>query len=322
MMKSIKDADISSQTRVLVRGDLDVPLKNGEIVDTFRIDHLLPTLNFLKSKDAPIIIIGKLGRPNGEYVEELSTKHLKPYFDSKLGEGNYELLENLRFDSREEENSEDFAKELAEKADIYVNDSFAVSHRRHTSLVGVPKLLPSYAGLRLVDEVDNLEKVIKNPIKPLVAIVGGAKIETKKPVISKFLKIADKVLVGGKIGLDWDEGTPENLLLPLDYAKDDKDIGDKTIALFEKEISNAKTVVWSGPMGMFEDSEFEKGTQKIGNAIVDSNTFSIVGGGDTIAALNKFELFDEIGFVSVGGGAMLEFLVKGSLPGLEALGYG
>lgn len=319
-MKSIKDAGISGQTKVLVRGDLDVPLKNGEVVDTFRIDHLLPTLNFLKVKGAQIIICGKIGRPEGKYVEELSTKNLKSYFDNKLG-NNYTLLENLRFDPREENNSEEFAKELSDQADMFVNDSFAVSHREHASIVGIPKFLPSFAGLRLMEEVGNLERLIKNPNKPLIAVIGGAKIETKKPVVAKFLKIADRVLVGGRIGLDWDEATPENLLLPLDYAEDDKDIGSKTITLFEKEISKAQTIIWSGPMGMFEDARFEEGTKRVGRAIVDSNAFSVVGGGDTIAALNKYSLFDGIGFVSTGGGAMLEFLVKGNLPGLKALGY-
>lgn len=320
-MKSIKEADISNQTRVLVRADLDVPIENGKILDTFRLDCLLPTLRLLQEKQAKIIICGHLGRPDGKYVEELSTKHLKSYFDEKLGEGNYEILENLRFNPDEEENSEEFSQELANYADIYVNESFANSHREHASIVGVARILPSYAGLRLFEEVEVLSKVLKKADRPLVAIIGGAKIETKKPVIQKFLEISDKVLVGGRLGLDWKEQIPQNLLLPVDYAGEDKDIGPETIKLFSEEISKAKAIVWAGPLGMFEEEAFGNGTREIGNDIVNSQAFSVVGGGDTVSALQKFGILEKFNFVSTGGGAMLEFLVKGNLPGLEALGY-
>lgn len=320
-MKSIKEVDIASQTRILVRCDLDVPLGNGKVEDTFRLDHLLPTLNLIKDKGGISIICGHLDRPGGVPKEEFSTKHLEPYFESHLVKGNYELLENLRFTPGERENSKEFAEGLASKADIYVNESFANAHRVHASIVGVPELLPSYAGLRLIEEVSHLEKIIGDPERPLVAVIGGGKVETKKPAVKKFLELADKVLVGGKIGLDWDEEIPGKLVLPLDYAGGGKDIGPKTIALFGKELERAKTVVWSGPMGVFEDPEFSKGTESIGEAIVKSGAFSLVGGGDTISALHEFNLFSDMGFVSIGGGAMLEFLVKGNLPGLEVLGY-
>lgn len=184
-MKSIKEASISSDMKVLVRCDLDVPLEEGEVKDTFRLDHILPTLEFIIDSGGIPVIMGHLGRPKGEFIEELSSNHLKSYFDDRLGEGNYELLENLRFESRERSNDVSFAKELAEKGEIFVNESFANSHRKHASMVGVPSLLPSYAGLRLMEEISVLNKVLKEPKKPFVAIIGGAKIETKKPVVDR-----------------------------------------------------------------------------------------------------------------------------------------
>jgi phosphoglycerate kinase len=317
-MKSIREADFSPQMKVLVRADLDVPLSNSTIEDTFRLDHVLPTLEFIVESGGFPIIMGHLGRPGGEYKEELSSKHLAPYFDKHLGEGKYELLENLRFDPRERQNDQDFAKELASKADIYVNEAFSNSHREHASMVGVPLLLPSYMGLHLKKEIEALEGVLNAPKHPFAVIIGGAKMETKRPVVDKFLEIADAVLVGGKIGLDWQGTKPENLYLPVDYV-DDKDIGEKTVEGYSEIIQNAKTIVWSGPLGMFEDERYEGGTRSILDAVLSSSANTIVGGGDTIAALNQFGKLKEISFVSTGGGAMLEFLVKGTLPALKAL---
>lgn len=321
MMKSIEKVDMRSGTKVLVRCDLDVPLIDGRIQDTFRLDHLLPTLNFLKQKQAKIIIMGHIDRPEGTYVDELSTTHLNNYFIEKLGLGGFELLENLRFDPREEENSEGFAEELSKKADIYINESFGNCHREHTSIVGVPKILESYAGFRLLEELDNLGKVLGNPERPFIAIVGGAKVETKKPLVDKFIQIADQVLVGGKIGLNWGEVVSKKLYLPVDYLGDNKDIGKKTVSEYKSCIGLAKTVVWSGPLGMFEDGNFSRGTEEIAKAISNSDGFTLIGGGDTIAAVKRNGLLDSFSFVSTGGSAMLEFLVKGNLPGLEVLGF-
>lgn len=320
-MKSIEDADIKPNTKVFVRCDLDVPIQNGKIVDTFRLDKNLDTLNILKEKKASIIIAGHVDRPGGKVEEKYSTEQLKPYFDEHLGVGNYELLENLRFNPGEEENSEEYAKELAGKAEVYVNDSFGNSHREHASMVALPKLLDSYAGIRLQKEVKVLTKLVKSPEKPLVAIIGGAKIKTKKPVIQKFLKLADHVLVGGRLGIGWVEEIPSNLHIPSDYERGEKDIGVNTIKEFKNLIRTSKTIVWSGPLGKFEEREFENGTREIAQAVIASRAYKVVGGGDTIASLKRFGLLDRIDFVSTGGGAMLEFLVKGTLPGLEAIGY-
>ncbi len=271
------------------------------------------------SKEAEIIIAGHLGRPKGQYVQELSSSNLDYYFHGFFKDYPYKLLENLRFDSREKENNMDFAKELASEAEIYVNESFGTSHREHASMVGVPKLIPGYAGFHLEKEISVLKNLLVTPKRPFIAIVGGAKIETKKPVIDKMLEIADGVLVGGRIGLDWSEPVPENLFLPVDYARDEKDIGTKTINLFSELISTAKTIIWSGPMGMFEDIEFVQGTKSVARSIVESPAFSVVGGGDTISALDHFGYLNKMNFISSGGGAMLEFLVKGTLPALEVL---
>lgn len=313
------EAGITPQRRIFVRCDIDVPLKNGEIQDTFRLDHLLPTLNYLKEKKAKIIIAGHMGRPKG-FDETLSTKQLLPYFNRHLGKDCFELLENLRFESGEENNDREFAKKLAQKADIYVNESFATSHKKHASIVGLPLFLPSYAGLRFEEEVKNLQKVLENPQRPLVAVIGGAKIENKKPLASKFIEIADAVLAGGRIGLDWNDDKPVNLYIPLDYAENQLDIGGETIQMFTEILSQAKTIVWAGPMGKFEDEQFSTGTKALLEA-VDQNkaAFSVAGGGDTVSAIRKLGKVDAFNFISTGGGSMLEFLAKGTLPGIEAL---
>lgn len=321
-MQSIELADIKAETRVFVRADIDNPIHQGRILDTYRLEQCLPTLGYLKQKRAKIIIAGHIGKPNGSYNEELSTKQLIPYFNEKLGENNFELLENLRFDPREETNDETFAVELARMADIYVNESFATCHRKHASIVGIPKLLPAYAGLRLIKEVEALSKVLKNPQRPLVAVVGGDKIESKKPAILKFLEISDAVLVGGILGINWIGQKPKNLYLATDFVNEAKnDVGPRTIQTFSKIIQTAKTIIWAGPIGMYTIEEYAKGTYAIAKAIAESRAFSIVGGGDTVAAIKKAGLENKFNFISTGGGAMLEFLVKGNLPGLETLDY-
>lgn len=320
-MKSINEADITSSSRVLVRCDLDVPVKDGVVQETFRLDQLLPTLQFILDKGARPVICGHMGRPEGKADPSLSTEQLRPYFNEKLGEGNFDLLENLRFSPGENENSLNFAKDLSLKGDIFVNESFATCHRFTASMVMMPELMPSFAGFRLLKEVKTLEQVLKDPVKPLIAIIGGAKLKSKKAAVTKFVEIADLVLVGGRIGLEWEDKLPDNLVLPEDYARDEKDIGPITIGQYTSAIRKAKTVVWAGPLGLFEEEEFILGTHLIAEAIVNSDVYSVVGGGDTVAALHKTGHLDSMNFVSTGGGAMLEFIVKGNLPALESLGY-
>lgn len=320
-MRLLENAELNSDARVLVRCDLDVPLINGVIQETYRLEQLLPTLKSILEKGSKLIICGHIGRPAGKEDYTLSTEHLKDYFNKHLGEKTFTLLENLRFDPGEDANSITFAKKLALHADIYVNESFATCHRFSASMVSLPEIMPSYAGLRLQKEITTLEKVLKDPVKPLIAVIGGAKMESKKPAVKKFISIADLVLVGGKIGLDWDEEIPENLVLPTEYGTENKDIGGLTRDKYAAAIRSAKTVIWAGPMGLFEDNNFITGTRAIAEAMSSEGVHSIVGGGDTIAALNKLGMLDRMSFVSTGGSAMLEFLIQGSLPALESLGY-
>ncbi|MFH0856699.1 MAG: phosphoglycerate kinase [bacterium] len=248
------------------------------------------------------------------------------------------LLENLRFYEGEEKNDLKFAKALSELGNIYVNDAFANSHRKHASIVGITKYLPSYAGLNLEQEVKILKKVMENPKRPAVAIMGGAKIETKLPLIERLAEKFDYVLVGGRLGMEIEKSQklkacPEfaervksqklwkNIILPLDYIGSGKyDIGERTIKLFSDILTNAKTVIWNGPLGKYEDKRYMKGTKEVAAAIINSDAYSVAGGGDIISALDKLNMTDEFDFISTGGGAMLEFLEKGSLLGLEILG--
>lgn len=332
-MKVITETDVKNK-KVLVRGDLDVPLQNQKIADDYRLEVMLPTLNYLIENQARIIFVGHLGRPKGQVKEELKLKPIAEWLTAKnfpvhycdsncfsnqdLKIGGIMLLENLRFDPREEENDESLALELASMADIYVNECFATSHRKNTSIVGVPKYLPSFAGLRLAEEVKTLSKVLKNPQRPLIFIMGGAKNETKIPLVKKFSKIADTILLGGTLMYAQKLEGVSKVRFPVDAVRID-DIGPKSIKLFVEQINQAKTVVWNGPLGRFEEEEYSQGTLKIAQAIVESETFSIAGGGDTIAALNKFGLRNKIDFISTGGGAMLQFLADGGLPGIKAL---
>ncbi|MDP2633080.1 MAG: phosphoglycerate kinase, partial [Candidatus Curtissbacteria bacterium] len=230
------------------------------------------------------------------------------------------LLENLRFWPGEETNDEEFAKKLAGIADIYVNDAFAVCHRTHASMVGVPALLPHAAGLHLQEEVETLSKLLEKPQRPFVAIVGGAKIETKIPVIENLSKVADEVLVGGYLPLEIEKeglSLPKNVLIAT-LGGDKKDIDEASVKKFSDVIKDAKTVVWNGPMGLYEEG-FEKGTLAVAQALIECAGFSVVGGGETSDFLESKNLLDKFSFVSSGGGAMLEFLAGKTLPGIVAL---
>lgn len=341
----LQDFNFQNKT-VLVRVDVDVPLREVQrgkgaevqrvVEDDTRMKACLPTVEHLLDQKTKVILIGHLGRPNGKVVEELSLKpvaeKLKELLSAKrkvqssklqlkvqnfpvyILDENLWLLENLRFYPGEEKNDAEFAKNLSLLGDFYVNEAFAVSHREHASIVGVPKFLPHCAGLNFFNEVENLSKVLENPKRPVVFIIGGAKPETKLPMVAEFAKEADWVLVGGllpnfKLGnVAWG-----------DLTEDGCDINQETITRFVEIIQKAGTIVWNGPMGKFEVPEGSNGTKEIAEAIASSKAFKIVGGGDTIAALNKYKLLPKMDFVSLGGGAMLEFLASGSLPGIGAI---
>jgi len=322
-MKLLSEAPIKSGTKVFVRCDIDVPIENGVVGETFRLDNLLETLKYIMEKGGFPIIGGHIGKPDGKCVKELSTKQLLSYFNEKLGEGKFELLENLRFDPREEENDGEYAKELASGADIYVNESFATCHRKHSSIVGITKLLPSYAGIRLQKEINSLNKVLKDPERPLIVIVGGAKLESKLPVIEKFQQTADFILLSSLLSANWSKEVTHNMMLANNKDLNSKDIDKKTREKFKDIISDAKTVLWAGPLGMYENDDFIAGTREIAIKISDvtknNGCYSVVGGGDTITALNRLGLLSNFSFVSTGGGAMLQYLAEGNLPGIEAL---
>lgn len=333
MLKLLKDADLKGK-RVILRGDLDVPLEDG-VSDDYRLKALLPTLKYLLKSNARVLIIGHAGRPAGKPDPRLSLRPVAEYltkllkrkveFLPKLPDAGSQLpglalLENLRFWPGEEGNDPAFAKKLASLGDVYINDAFAVSHRAHASISGVFEHLPSYAGLRLGEEIKELGSVLEAPDRPLVFILGGAKTETKMPLVPDFAKIADKVLIGGLLMFDKElEGIP-NVIFPSD-ASDAYDIGPESIKKFAQIIKDAKTVVWNGPMGKWEDNRYELGTRAVAEELAVLPAKTIVGGGDTIAALSSFGLVSDMGYVSLGGGAMLEFLAGKELPGLKALGY-
>lgn len=330
----LKDFDFQGK-RVLLRVDFDVPLRQGSrgqaiIKDDTRIRQSLPTIEYLLKEKAQVILLAHLGRPKSR-EESLSlapvARHLKTLlkrkgeiesfcYQGKL-EDNLYLLENLRFDKGEEENDAEFAKKLAAMGDFYVNEAFATSHRRHASIIGLPKLLPGAAGLHFVKEVENLSKAIESPKRPLVFIIGGAKPEIKMPLVKDFAQRADRVLLGGVLV----ERKPKTSMkvMAADLTENGLDISQESIAKFEEIIKTAKTIVWNGPMGQYEDKASAQGTRAVAAAVAKSSAFRIVGGGDTIAALTSFNLIDKMDYVSTGGGAMLEFLAQKTLPGIEAL---
>lgn len=338
----VLSSDVVLGKRVFLLLDLDVPMSEHGVSDTTRIDAGMPTLEFLVQNSSNVVIGSKLGRPNG-YEESLSLKgiglalsarletssqfeqtELKGFKAFKLSD-KVTLLENLRFYKEEEANDVEFAKKLAQVADVFVNEQFAVSHRNYASQVQVPKFLPHFAGFRLAKEVEELSKAIENPARPLVVVIGGAKIETKLPLVNKMSQIADKVLVGGEIAAEISNfEKPNAKIIVAQLTTEGKDITENSVQLFGSEIMNAKTIVWNGPMGQISEEVnksllTEEGTEKVAQAIAESSAHTIVGGGDTIGFLNKHGLIHKFSFVSTGGGAMLAFLSGEVLPGLQAL---
>lgn len=359
-MKTLKDFDFNNK-RVLVRCDFNVPVLNVIIQDDFRIREALPTIRFLLEKKAKVILMSHLEDKDGnnlslEIVRESLQKHLGREVlmanGSEIKEGGVALLENLRFNKGEKENSEDFAKQLAKLGDIYINEAFSVCHRAHASIALLPLYLPSGAGLLLEKEINFLSRLIDNPARPFTALIGGAKISSKARMIKSFLEKADQVILGGKVAnavlqargdyksrdpienINFDLNSPK-LFLQTDAVlssgiacKINKmkerdiifDIGPESIKMFSEIIAKAKTIVIAGPMGFFEKQGFEQGTKEILKAIAENKqAFSVVGGGDSVSAVFKYNLQDKFSHISTGGGAMLAYLGGEKLPGIEAL---
>jgi len=351
-MKTLKDFDFQNK-KVLLRTDFDVPLsEQGDILNDFRIKSAIPTIEYLIKNKAKIIIISHLGRPNpksqkeknkfslkpvGKKLEKLLKKRVRFLSDpisqkiekeiGKMKAGELVLLENLRFCKEEKENNPEFAKQLARLGDIYINNAFAVCHRSHASIVGIPRYLLSGIGLLLENEINTLSQILKNPKKPFITIIGGKKVETKVKFIDKISNVSDFVLIGGLIPKEIERQNikfkePEKIILPVDWKDNCYDIGEKTTKIFKEKIKTAKTIFWNGPLGKTEEKRFSKATREVAKTVVKSKAFSVIGGGETIEFLTRIGLIKKISFVSTGGGAMLDYIVDEKLVGLEALRSG
>ena len=388
--KTFKDIDVAGK-RVFVRVDFNVPQdESGKITDDTRIRAALPTINYLVKQNAKVIMCSHLGRPKGvfnekyslapiaERLSELMNMPVKMAKDvigpsakgliKDMKEGELLLLENVRFHSEEEENNEAFAKELASLADVFVNDAFGTAHRAHASTAGIAKHIPAVAGFLMDSEIVALSNAVENAEKPLVVILGGAKVSDKINVISKLMTKANTLLIGGAMAntflvakgydigfskyeedridvakeiMEKAESLNVNLVLPVDVVGGSEfsptakrknfdvdkiganyqalDIGKKTRKLFAAEIKKAKTVIWNGPMGVFEFKKFRKGTLAVAKAVAKSEAVSIVGGGDSVAAIQELGFATKVTHLSTGGGATLKFLEGATLPGVAML---
>ncbi len=344
-LPSIESADLKNKT-VFVRGDIDVPYgpvidKNHQtttgILDDTRLQSIWPTIEYLLKQNCKIILAGHIGRPEGKEDLTYSSKLVALWFTNKVIAPNevsdvilgnnikgfavndkLTVLENLRFDPREEANDEIFARELADLAQIYINEAFAVCERAHTSLVGLPKLLPHYAGLRLLKEVEVFTTILDLPRRPIIVIIGGAKLETKLPVIANMSNYADRVIVGGK--LLHEVGEKKGKILYLDLTPDGKDTTLESVDQCQIILSYAATIIWNGPLGKVEEYTYQLGSRRMAELMVNNTkAFKVVGGGDTITFLDKLGLKEKFDWISTGGGSMLKFLAGEELPGLKAL---
>lgn len=332
-MKSIEGAKIKEGTRVFVRVDWNVPIvitdgdpersRMAEVKDVSRIEKSLRTIEYIKNKGGTPVVASHFGR-EGDSIKPIIDSVKQKY--EVLAEG-CEFLENLRLDKREEENDEGFARELSSKAEIYVNEAFPVSHRAHASIVGVPKLLPHYAGFRFLEEFRKLSESF-NPEHPFLIILGGAKFETKLPLVQKFLETADDIFIGGALAVKASEMKDTNGVSFADNLKIIFPVGDiaaldantETLDLLKEKIDEAKFILWNGPLGNYEKG-FIAGTNALARMLAESSAKLLIGGGDTLATVSPETECDITGhgFISTAGGAMLDFLANGTLPGIEAL---
>ncbi|WP_024654198.1 phosphoglycerate kinase [Borrelia persica] len=388
-IKTIKDCDFSGK-RALVRCDFNVPLREGNIVDDTRIRAALPTIEYLKSQGARVVLMSHLGRPKGEKnmkyslipvaqrLSELLGQDVKMLSDcigdevltaiASMKNGDIVLLENVRFYKEEEENSDAFAMQLSKSGDIFVNDAFGTAHRAHASTSGVAAYLPAVGGFLMEKEDEFLGKILKNPESPFVSIIGGSKVSSKIAVLESLLPKSNVMVIGGgmaytflkvegySIGkslledeyvdvaasfLKKSKELNVKIILPIDHVvasefqeystpeyvdsidiPDNKigmDVGEKTLKKIEEALIGAKTVIWNGPLGVFEFDSFAKGTAKVAEYVSNCSGITVVGGGDSVAAVNKFNLSGKITHVSTGGGASLEYLEGKILPGIKVL---
>jgi phosphoglycerate kinase len=387
--QSVRDAEVASR-RVLVRVDFNVPLDGGRVADDTRIRAALPTIELLRERGAALVLVSHLGRPKGKIDPALSMAPVGERLSELLGAevkqapavvgedvgtmaaglspGDVLLLENVRFEPGETENDPALAESLAALADLYVNDAFGAAHRAHASTEGVARCLPGYAGLLLESEVNELTGVVEAPERPLVVVLGGAKVSDKVGVIDRFLEVADSILIGGAMcfsffraqgiatgdslveeagvklaeeALRQAEQSACELMLPVDLVLGESfdaaterregdgvevpdgwmglDVGPRTAAAYAERIATAGTVLWNGPMGAFELEPFAAATKVVAEAVAASPATTVVGGGDSVAALHQFGLAEKVDWVSTGGGASLELLEGKKLPGVEAL---
>jgi phosphoglycerate kinase len=386
---NVRDAEVEGK-RVLVRVDFNVPLDQGRVADDTRIRAAVPTIALLRERGAALVLVSHLGRPKGKADPQLSMRpvgeRLAELIGTEvkqapavigdeveamagdLGSGEVMLLENVRYEPGETENDPAFAEALAKLADLYVNDAFGAAHRAHASTAGVAGLLPAYAGLLLEREVTELTRVVDSPERPLVVVLGGAKVTDKIGVIERFLELADEILIGGAMcfsffraqgiatgdslveeegvklaaeALERAQGSKCELRLPVDlvlgerFAPDAEpresngvevpdgwmglDIGPRTARAYAEVIASAGTLLWNGPMGAFELPSFAAGTRAVAEAVAAAPGATVIGGGDSVAALQQFGLADKVDWLSTGGGASLELLEGKKLPGVEAL---
>jgi phosphoglycerate kinase len=341
--RSVRDADVEGK-RVLVRVDFNAPLEDGRVADDTRIRAALPTLELLLERGAgELVLCSHLGRPKGE-DPELSLRTVEERLQELLPDERIRVLENTRFNPGETKNDPDFARELAAHGDLYVNDAFGAAHRAHASTVGVSELLPAYAGLLLLRELEELGSLLESPERPFVAIVGGAKVEDKVGVLRALAERADALLVGGKMAedirgdeeyADLEAELPTDVVAAAAFEEDAEsrvvgadevpegwlglDIGPETRRGFADTIGSARTVFWNGPMGVFEWPRFAEGTKAVAQAVAASDAHSVVGGGDSVRAVRELGVADRIDWVSTGGGASLELLEGKKLPGVVAI---
>jgi phosphoglycerate kinase len=336
--RSVRDADFAGK-RVLSRVDFNVPLENGHVADDTRVRAALPTIRLLLDGGAEKVrLCSHLGRPKGE-DPALSLRPVEEHLRSLVDDPRIAVLENTRFHPGETTNDPEFARELADGSDLYVNDAFGSAHRAHASTEGVAHLLPAYAGLLLERELEELGSLLEDPARPFVAILGGAKVEDKIGVLESLAERADAVLVGGKMA---EQVSPtDKVVLPVDVVAASAfeadadatvvpadavpegclglDIGPETQEVFRAKIAEARTVFWNGPMGVFEWPRFAAGTEAVARAVASADAHTVVGGGDSVRAIQELGLAERIDWVSTGGGASLEFLEGKELPGVVAI---